>query len=115
MGINLEPGGMVVVAVLVIMESRGNPQQLLAASDELRRKAGTAEGLLVRAVAATDDGIVLVHVWESPQARSRWHDNAAHRDALASTGMTALARRTVREYVTDRVQVFGTNREEETS
>jgi heme-degrading monooxygenase HmoA len=56
----------------------------------LIRRAGHAEGLLLRVVAPTDDGILLVHLWESDEARQRWHENPQHRDALADSGMTAL-------------------------
>jgi hypothetical protein len=55
------------MAAMVIMESRGNTEQLLAATDEIRRRSGKSAGLLVRVVAAADERIVLVHVWESEQ------------------------------------------------
>jgi heme-degrading monooxygenase HmoA len=95
------------MAVMVIMESRGNTEQLLAATDEIRRRSGKPDGLLVRVVAAADEGIVLVHVWTSEQARAAWHTDEAHRSALAASGIAGLTReRTVREYTTDTVQIF---------
>jgi heme-degrading monooxygenase HmoA len=80
------------MGVLVLMESKGDREQLLAASDDLLRRAGRAEGLLLRVIAPTDDGLLLIHLWESEEARERWHENPRHQDALRDSGMTVLAR-----------------------
>ena len=94
------------MAVLVIMESKGDRERLLAASDEMLNRAGPADGLAARVVAPTDDGIVLVHPWESEQARERWQQNPRHREALQASGMIGLAKeRTVREYETHHVEL----------
>jgi heme-degrading monooxygenase HmoA len=79
------------MGVLVLMESKGDREQLLAASDDLLRRAGRAEGLLLRVIAPTDDGLLLIHLWESDEARERWHANPQHQDALRDSGMTVLA------------------------
>lgn len=95
------------MAIVVLMESKGDPDRLLEASKELGRRAGPAKGLLARFVAPTDDGVLLVHVWESAAARSAWHDNPAHREAVVASGMPRLVEeRVVREYVTDHVELF---------
>jgi len=66
-----------------------------------------AEGLLAGFVARTDDGVVLVHVWESAEARSDWHNNPAHREAVRASGIATLVEeRLVREYETRHVEFF---------
>jgi heme-degrading monooxygenase HmoA len=93
--------------IVVIMESKGDPERLLEASKELGRRAGTADGLLARVLAPTEDGVVLIHVWKSAEARSAWHENPDHRQAVVASGMPALTtERHVREYVTDHVELF---------
>ena len=79
------------MVVLVVMESKGVREQLLAAADDLIRRAGRAEGLLMRVVAPTDEGILLIHLWESEEARARWQANSQHKDALRVSGMTVAA------------------------
>jgi hypothetical protein len=98
--------GEAAMAVLVIMESLGDPDRLLAAADELVRGAGMPGGLLARIVARTDDGILLVHLWESAEARSAWHEDPVHREAIVASGMPALVReRRVREHEADLVAI----------
>jgi heme-degrading monooxygenase HmoA len=79
------------MGVLVLLEAKGDREKLLAASDDVVRLAGRAEGLLMRVVAPTDDGILLIHLWESDEARARWRANPQHQDALRESGMTELA------------------------
>ena len=56
-------------------------------------------------------GVLLIHVWQSDKARTTWHDNRAHREAVLASGIGKLAKeRTVREYVTDRVELYGRKR-----
>jgi heme-degrading monooxygenase HmoA len=97
------------MAILVIMESKGDPDRLLEATKDVARSAGPPQGLLARCVARTDDGIVLVHVWESADARSAWHNNPGHQEALRASGMATLVEgRLVREYETHHVELFPT-------
>ena len=85
------------MGVLVLMESKGDREELLAAADDLIRRAGRAEGLLVRLVAPTDEGILLIHLWDSDEARERWQANPQHQHALRASGMTvAIKERDVR-------------------
>jgi heme-degrading monooxygenase HmoA len=56
------------------------------------RRAGHAEGLLMGVIAPTDDGILLVHLWESDEARERWHADPQHEAALRDSGMTDVVR-----------------------
>jgi heme-degrading monooxygenase HmoA len=100
------------MAVLVIMESKGDPAKLLAASKELAHRSGPAQGLLARFVARNDDGIVLVHLWESEMARSAWQNNPAHRDALRASGMQSrVEERVVQEYAAEHIEIFASRPE----
>jgi heme-degrading monooxygenase HmoA len=95
------------MAILVIMESKGDPNRLLEATKDVARRAGPPQGLLARCVAQTDDGIVLVHVWESADARSAWHNNAGHQEALRASAMATLVEgRFVRECETHHMELF---------
>ena len=59
-------------------------------------------------MAETDDGTVLIHLWESQEVRERFHENKALNDAYAAVGWESLVEEQVgRDYVTDRVQIFG--------
>jgi hypothetical protein len=49
----------------------------------------------------------LPNVWESGEARSAWHNNQLHREAVLASGMpTLMQERLVREYVTGQVELF---------
>lgn len=81
------------MGVLAMLELQGDSAALMAASDELERRP-RPEGLLVRIVAPTDDGMVLFQLWQSAEARQRNADNPAHAEALAASGMRAAVRGT---------------------
>jgi hypothetical protein len=96
------------MAVLVILENKGDPEKLLPAADELTRRCGRVEGLLFSAMAETDGGTVLIHLWESQEVRQRFHENQALNDAYAAVGWESLVEEQVgKDYVTNRVQIFG--------
>ncbi len=100
------------MAVLVILENKGDPEKLLPAADELTRRCGRVEGLLFSAIAETNDGTLLIHLWESQEVRERFHDDQALNDAYAAVGWESLVEEQVgREFVTDRVQIFGPTRD----
>lgn len=80
------------MGVLAMLELDGDTAQLLTASEDLARRLGTPEGLMLRMAAPTDDGMVLFQLWESPEARRRNGESPAHAEALEASGMTALVR-----------------------
>jgi hypothetical protein len=86
------------MAVLMIVSMRGPTPDLLAAADRIERGIGSPEGLLARAVAPTDDGIVLVNLWASEDLRRASNDDPAHEQVLRESGIadvtesTAVAR-----------------------
>ena len=100
------------MAVLVILENKGDPKKLLPAADELTRRCGRVEGLLFSAIAETDEGTVLIHLWESQDMRESFHEDQAIGAAYAAVGWESLVEEQVgREFVTDRVQIFGPTRD----
>jgi hypothetical protein len=94
------------MSVLVVVHMRGKTDRLLEAADRLTAAFGMPEGLTTQVTAPTDDGIVMVQVWESEEHRTRANDLPENRDALMTCG---LLRETVsgssEVCVTDRVQI----------
>ena len=94
------------VAIVVILEHKGDPERLMAAGKELARL--NPDGALAQAIAPTEDGMVLVRIWESERARTAWAENPEHRAALKASGIfNASQSRTSRVYETDYVSVVG--------
>lgn len=66
------------------------------------------DGVLAQAIAPTEDGMILVRIWESEQARAAWAENPEHHAALKASGiLDASQNRTSRVYETDHVSVVG--------
>jgi heme-degrading monooxygenase HmoA len=66
------------------------------------------DGVLAQAIAPTEDGLMLVRIWESEQARAAWGENPKHHAALEASGIfDASQSRTSRAYETDQVSVVG--------
>jgi heme-degrading monooxygenase HmoA len=96
------------VAVVVILEHKGDPERLMAAIDQVTRLAPHPDGVLAQAIARTEDGMMLVRIWESEQAREAWAENPEHHAALKASGILEVSRRrTSRAYQTDQVSLFG--------
>ena len=62
--------------------------------DDVDRLLPESDGLLARIVASTDDGVVLLQLWESADARDRNANDPAHAEALAASGIFAATRGT---------------------
>ena len=77
--------------VLAMLELDGDPGALMAAGAALETLLDTPEGLLLRIVAPTDAGIVIIQLWRTPEDRQRNADSPAHRDALERSGVLAAA------------------------
>ncbi len=79
------------MGVLSMLELEGDTESLLGACEDLDRRLPEPDGLLVRIVAPTDEGIVLFQLWESADARQRHAENSTHLEALETSGMMRLA------------------------
>ncbi len=76
--------------------------------EEVNRLVPHPDGVLAQAIARTEDGVMLVRIWESEQARDAWAENPEHHAALKASGIPEASRsHTSRAYQTDRVSVFG--------
>ena len=92
------------MAVLMVVSMRGPTEDLLAASDRIERGIGMPDGLLARAVAPTEDGIVLVNLWANEELRRASNDDPAHREIVQASGIAELAEdTTAHRYETSRV------------
>ena len=61
------------------------------------------QGLLARAIAPTDDGIVLVNLWASEELRRASNEDRAHERVVRESGIADLTEgTTVRRYETSR-------------
>jgi len=96
------------MAIVVILEHKGDPERLMAAVNEVARLAPHPDGVLTQAITRTEDGIMLIRIWESEKAREAWAENPEHRAALKASGiLEASESHTSRAYQTDQVSVFG--------
>jgi hypothetical protein len=80
------------MGVLAMLELDGDTAPLMDATEELDRLLPAPDGLLVRIVAPTAEGIVLFQLWESPEARRRNAENPDHAAALEASGMRGSVR-----------------------
>jgi hypothetical protein len=78
--------------VLAMLELEGDTEPLLAAAADLARRVGEPDGLLLRIVAPTEDGMVLFQLWDSPAARQANADDPGHSEALLACGVLELMR-----------------------
>ena len=75
------------MSVLALVHMRGNTDRLLEASDKLAEAFGMPEGLIASVTAPTDEGIVLMQLWESDEHRTRANDDPENREALQASGL----------------------------
>jgi hypothetical protein len=91
------------MSVLVLVHMRGATDRLLQASDRLADTFGMPPGLTAQISAPTDEGIVIVQLWESEDLRRQANEDPRNRDALASSGL-------LRETVSGSSEVCETDR-----
>ncbi len=73
--------------VLVITELLGPSAELLAASDRIAAEVGTRDGLLLRLRGTTQDGIVVINLWDSDETRAAAAADHAHAAARERSGI----------------------------
>jgi quinol monooxygenase YgiN len=77
------------MAVLVISNSSGDPAQLLERMqnvDEVLGPPARANGGVFRVIAKTDDGILIVSLWESEEGFEKYLSEPAVREARQAAG-----------------------------
>ena len=90
----------------MVVELRGPTAELLTASERVERGIGMPPGLLARAVAPRDDGIVLINLWASEEQRVAANEDPVHHRVLQESGIEALVReRVVRRFDGARLDV----------
>jgi hypothetical protein len=87
--------------IMVVSEILGPSDELLAASDRLAAEVGARDGLLLRLRGTTADGIVVVNVWASTEARSVAKADARHTGARDRSGIAALEQGVRETVITD--------------
>ena len=75
------------MSVLALVHMRGNVGRLLDASDRLSETFGMPDGLIAQVTAPTEEGIVLMQLWESDEHRQRANDDPSNREALQASGL----------------------------
>lgn len=79
------------MAVVTLMRIPGDPEQLLQAKqqhiDPLVAPRAREGGGLAHIVARTSEGLLMINVWESEEARQQASGDPDVADAVASTGM----------------------------
>jgi hypothetical protein len=91
------------MSVLALVHMRGNTDRLLEASDRLSEAFGMPDGLIAQVTASTDEGIVLMQLWESEEHRTRANDDPDNREALQASGL-------LRETISGSAEVCATDR-----
>ena len=80
------------MGVLAMLELEGDTAALLEAAERLEDLLPAPDGLQLRIVAPTEDGILLFQLWASAEARQRNADQPGHAEALEASGMTSIVR-----------------------
>ena len=77
-------------AVVSMMEFKGDPEQLrsqMSKIDELARRKASEYGGISSTVVRTDDGIMVINMWDSEDGRHRMGDDPEIRQAAQEAGL----------------------------
>ncbi len=91
------------MSVLVLVRMTGRIDPLLEAADRLAEAFGMPDGLTAHVAAPTDDGIVIMQLWESEELRQAANEAPEGREALLQSGL-------LREAVSGTSEVCETDR-----
>ena len=91
------------MSVLALVHMRGKTDRLLEASDRLAEAFGMPAGLIAQVTAPTEEGIVLMQLWESEEQRQLANEDPQNRDALHASGL-------LRETLSGSAEVYETDR-----
>jgi hypothetical protein len=76
------------MAVLVILEMEGDTDALVTAAEDLESRRPNPV-VMARAVAPTENGLIVCTLWESAEARDAFQGDPEHREALEASGLLA--------------------------
>ncbi len=91
------------MSVLVLVRMTGKTDPLLEAADRLAEAFGMPDGLTAHITAPTDDGIVIMQLWDSEEQRQIANESPEGREALLQSGL-------LREAVSGSSEVCETDR-----
>jgi hypothetical protein len=91
------------MSVLVLVRMTGKTDPLLEAADRLTEAFGMPDGLTAQIAAPTDEGIVILQLWESEEQRHAANEAPEGREALLQSGL-------LREAVSGSSEVCETDR-----
>jgi hypothetical protein len=75
------------MSVLVLVRMTGKTDPLLEAADRLAEAFGMPDGLTAHVTAPTDDGIVIMQLWDSEEQRQAANEAPEGREALLQSGL----------------------------
>jgi hypothetical protein len=78
--------------VLSIMEFSGEPDELrqkMSGVDEVARRKAPEYGGISSTVVRSDDGIMIINLWDNEQGRHRMAEDPEIREAIQNAGMPA--------------------------
>jgi hypothetical protein len=78
------------VKVVSIMEFPGDPEELrsqMSGVEEVARRKAAEYGGVSSTVVKTDDGIMLINMWDNEEGRHRMGDDPEIRQAVADAGL----------------------------
>ena len=78
------------VEVVSIMEVPGDPEELrekMRGIDEVARRKAADYGGVSSTVVRTDDGIMIINMWDNPEGRHKMGDDPKMRQAIQEAGL----------------------------
>ncbi|SRR6266540_3778970 len=78
------------VEVVSIMEFQGDPEELksrMSAVDEVARRKASEYGGVSSTVVKTDNGVMVINMWDNPEGRHKMADDPEMRQAIQDAGM----------------------------
>jgi hypothetical protein len=78
------------VEVVSIMEFQGDPEELksrMSAIDEVARRKASEYGGVSSTVVKTDNGVMVINMWDNPEGRHKMADDPEMRQAIQDAGM----------------------------
>lgn len=78
------------VEVVSIMEFQGDPEELksrMSAIDEVARRKASEYGGVSSTMVKTDDGVMIINMWDNAEGRHKMGDDPEIRQAIQDAGL----------------------------